>query len=126
MSLRLAVAKEHGLDEAMAEQVDHYESTELADRHKVALRLADALMTLPGAISPTLRDQAHQHFSPEELLELTLDVMKWNYQKVSVALGTDDEVTPGQLSDLVFDADGRTQLARGPGGGGERPAVTPR
>ena len=126
MSLRLAVAKEHGLDEAMAEQVDHYEASELADRHKVALRLADALMTLPGAISSTLRDQAHQHFSAEELLELTLDVMKWNYQKVSVALGTDDEVTPGQLSDLVFDADGRTQLARGPGGGGERPAVTPR
>ena len=115
MSLRLAVAKEHGLDEAMAEQVDRYESSELADRHKVALRLADALMTLPGAISPTLRDQAHQHFGPEELLELTLDVMKWNYQKVAVALGTDDEVTPGQLTDLVFDADGRTQLAGGPG-----------
>ena len=70
-------------------------------------------MTLPGSISPTLRDQAHQHFSPEELLELTLDVMKWNYQKVSVALGTDDEVTPGQLTDLVFDADGRTQLVSG-------------
>jgi hypothetical protein len=115
MSLRLAVAKDHGLDEAMAEQVDHFESSELADRHKVALRLADALMTLPGSISPALRDQAHQHFSPEELLELTLDVMKWNYQKVSVALGTDDEVTPGQLTDLVFGADGRTQLAGAPG-----------
>ena len=48
MSLRLAVAKEHGFDEAMAEQVDHYESSDLADRHKVALRLADAMMTLPG------------------------------------------------------------------------------
>jgi len=115
MSLRLAVAKEHGLDEAMAEQVDHYESSALTDRHKVALRLADALMTLPGSISPALRDQAHQHFSPDELLELTLDVMKWNYQKVSVALGTDDEVTPGQLTDLVFDAGGRTQPTQGLG-----------
>ena len=46
--------------------------------------------------------------------------MKWNYQKVAVALGTDDEVTPGQLTDLVFDADGRTQPARGPGAGRER------
>ena len=106
MSLRLAVAKEHGLDEAMAERVDHYESGELADRHKVALRLADALMTLPGSISPALRDQAHQHFSPEELLELTLDVMKWNYQKVPVALGIDVEVRPGELTDLAFDANG--------------------
>src|SRR6478735_5233057 len=110
MSLRLAVAKEQGLDEATAEQVDHYESSQLTDRHKVALRLADALMTLPGSISPALRDQARQHFSADELLELTLDVMKWNYQKVAVALGTDEEVTPGQLTDLVFGADGRTHL----------------
>jgi len=70
---------------------------------------------IAGYASPALRDQAHQHLSPEELLELTLDVMKWNYQKVSVALGTDDEVTPGQLTDLVFGADGRTQLAGAPG-----------
>jgi hypothetical protein len=114
MSLRLAVAKEHGLQEAMAAQVDHYESSDLADRHKVALRLTDALMTLPGAISPSLDEQAHRHYSAEELLELTLDVMKWSYQKVAVALGTDDEVTPGQLTELVFDADGHTHLMTGP------------
>ena len=74
------------------------------------------MMTLPGSISPTLRDEAHAHFSPEELLELTLDVMKWNYQKVAVALGTDDEVTPGQLTDLAFDADGRTHVRKDPDG----------
>ena len=96
----------------MAEQVDRYESSDLAERHKVALRLADALMTLPGSISPSLLEQAHQHFDAEELLELTLDVMKWSYQKVAVALGTDDEVTPGQLTDLAFDADGRTLIRR--------------
>jgi hypothetical protein len=116
MSLRLAVAKEHGFDEAMAEEVDHYESSDLADRHKVALRLADAMMTLPGSISPSLREQACQHFSAEEILELTLDVMKWTYQKVAVALGTDDEVTPGELTDLAFDADGRTRYVRDPEG----------
>jgi hypothetical protein len=33
--------------------------------------------------------------------------MKWNYQKVSVALGTDAEVKPGELADLVFDEEGR-------------------
>jgi hypothetical protein len=32
--------------------------------------------------------------------------MKWNYQKVPVALGTDPEVDPGRLSELVFDRDG--------------------
>src|SRR6478672_6612983 len=107
MSLRLAVARQQGLDEAMAAKVDRYEASDLPEAHKVALRLADALMTQPGWISDELRRQAHEHFSAEQILELTLDVMKWNSQKVSVALGTDREVRPGQLTDLYFDADGR-------------------
>jgi hypothetical protein len=69
--------------------------------------VADALMTQPGAITAELRAQARRWFSRDELVELTLDVMKWNYQKVSVALGTDAEVKPGELADLTFDADGR-------------------
>ncbi len=64
-------------------------------------------MTQPGAITEQLRTQARRWFSDDELVELTLDVMKWNYQKVSVALGTDAEVKPGELADLVFDAEGR-------------------
>jgi hypothetical protein len=69
--------------------------------------VADALMTQPGAISAELAVQARRWFSRDELVELTLDVMKWNYQKVSVALGTDAEVKPGELADLVFDEEGR-------------------
>jgi hypothetical protein len=64
-------------------------------------------MTQPGGITTELREQAHRWFSRDELVELTLDVMKWNYQKVSVALGTDAEVKPGELADLTFDEDGR-------------------
>lgn len=90
----------------MAAKVERYEASDLGERHKVALRLADALMTMPGAIEPSLRDDLHAHFTAEEILELTVDVMKWNYQKVSVALGVDDEVAPGELSPLSFDANG--------------------
>ena len=93
----------------MAGLVDDYESSDLAERHKVALRVADAMMTQPGWISRELRSEVHEHFSDQEILELTLDVMKWNYQKVAVALGIDAEVTPGQLTDLHFDSDGRPQ-----------------
>jgi len=113
MSLRLAVAKQHGFDENMADEVDHYESSDLAERHKVALRVADALMSQPGSISPQLRSQVQEYFSEPEILELTLDVMKWNYQKVSVALGIDAEVTPGQLTDLHFDSTGRPKAVGG-------------
>jgi hypothetical protein len=107
MSLRLTVARQEGLDETMAAKIDRFESSDLSERHKVALRLADALMTLPGSIGPVLGRQLREHFSEDEILELTLDVMKWNYQKVPVALGIDAEVTPGQLADLQFDRDGR-------------------
>ena len=65
-------------------------------------------MTQPGAIDAELRSAGRDAGSAdEELVELTLDVMKWNYQKVSVALGTDAEVKPGELADLDFDGDGR-------------------
>jgi alkylhydroperoxidase family enzyme len=111
MSLRLAVAKQHGFDETTADKVDHYESSDLSERHKVALRVADAMMSQPGSISPTLRSEVHEHFTDQEILELTLDVMKWNYQNVPVALGIDAEVTPGQLTDLHFDRDGRPEVA---------------
>jgi alkylhydroperoxidase family enzyme len=106
MSLRLAVAKDEGLDEVMAAKVDRYEASDLPDHHKAALRLADALMTQPGSIEGSLRDELRRHFSDDQLVELTVDVMKWNYQKVTVALGTDDEVRPGQLTDLLFDDEG--------------------
>ena len=46
------------------------------------------------------------HFTESQMVELTLDVMKWNYQKVSVATGTDVEIVPGVLADLIFDDDG--------------------
>ena len=87
----------------MAAKVDRYEQSDLSSRHKAALRLADALMTQPAAMSDDLVDELRAHFSDAELLELTVDVMKWNYQKVSVSLGVDDEVRPGELTDLVFD-----------------------
>ena len=97
----------------MAADVRHFESSALTERHKVALRLADALMTLPGAIGDDLRQAAREQFDDDELLELTLDVMKWSYQKVAVALGTDDEVAPGRLTDLSFDGDGRPSTGDG-------------
>ena len=80
--------------------------SELPERHQAALRLADALMTQPSSISADLREELLRHFRPVEVLELTLDVMKWSYQKVAVALGTDAEVTSGRLTDLAFDEDG--------------------
>lgn len=72
----------------------------------MALRFADALMTQPGDISTELAGQLSSYFTEAQIIELSVDVMKWNYQKVSVALGIDDEVRPGELTDLIFDTEG--------------------
>ena len=78
----------------------------LPAHHRAALTLADALMTQPSSITDTDVAELHRHFSDEQLVELTLDIMKWNEQKIAVALGTDVWMRPGRLSDLVFDSDG--------------------
>ena len=63
-------------------------------------------MTQPSGLSDEVLRDLRNEFSDDELVELTLDVMKWNYQKVSVATGTDFEVVPGELPDLLFDEHG--------------------
>ena len=72
----------------------------------MAIELADAVMTQPSSLSDETIAHLRAAFSDAQLVELTLDVMKWNYQKVAVACGTDDEFKPGELVDLHFDSDG--------------------
>ncbi len=63
-------------------------------------------MTRPDSLSDATLARLREHFTERQLVELTLDVMKWNYQKVSVATGTDLEMVPGTLAPLRFDKQG--------------------
>ena len=74
---------------------------------EAAVAFATQLMTQPNSITQELLDELREFFSDDQLIELTLDVMKWNYQKVSVALGTDREIREGELSELHFDENGK-------------------
>jgi hypothetical protein len=78
----------------------------LPEHQRAALALAEAMMTQPSSLSDADLAVLRAAFTAEQLVELSLDVMKWNAQKVPVALGTDVWLRPGQLSDLVFDEDG--------------------
>ena len=75
--------------------------------HAAATTFATGLMTQPNSITQELLEELREFFSDDQLIELTLDVMKWNYQKVSVALGTDREIRDGELSELHFDETGK-------------------
>ncbi|HJP41642.1 MAG TPA: hypothetical protein QGF35_08055 [Dehalococcoidia bacterium] len=107
MSLRLGVARKHGLDETMADKVDHYEDSDLPEHQKVALLFTDAFITQPGAITTDLREQLHQHFSREQIAELMLDISKWSTQKIPVALGLDAPLRPDGLMEFDFDGEGK-------------------
>jgi alkylhydroperoxidase family enzyme len=88
-TLRLADARAAGADDAVTAAVDRYETSDLDARVKAALRVTDALITLPTGLTPEAAASARALLGPEELAELCLDVSKWSTQKVHVALGTD-------------------------------------
>ena len=110
-TLRLAAAAEMGVDDSVTDQIDFYESSDLSERHKVALRIVDAFIWRPSDIDDALVQQAHAHFSAEEIAELLVDITKWSTQKIHVALGTDgaDRVAVNErgVSFLSFDEEGR-------------------
>lgn len=109
-SVRYEDAREAGLTEDTADQIDRYEDSELLLRHKVALRLTDAMIMAPADLTPELRRQVREHFSNAEIAEIAFDIMKWSHQKALVALRIEPppetEHTP-----LSFDEDGHPRLA---------------
>jgi alkylhydroperoxidase family enzyme len=110
-TLRLADARAAGADDAMTAKVDFYEQSDLDERTKIALRITDAFITRPDSLAEAVISQARSVFSPEELVELCLDITKWSTQKIHVALGTDaaDALPKNDqgLSFFNFDDDGR-------------------
>ncbi|MFC4949809.1 hypothetical protein [Pseudonocardia sp. GCM10023141] len=73
---------------------------------KAALRYAEAHMTDPLAIDDALVAELARHFSSEQLVQLTLEVSSWNYQKVLVALGLDAPVVERSLVAMTIGDDG--------------------
>ncbi|MGY1810836.1 carboxymuconolactone decarboxylase family protein [Blastococcus sp. SYSU D00669] len=110
-TLRLADARAAGADDALTAAVDRYETSDLPERTKAALRVTDALITSPAALTPPVVAEVRGLLSSDELAELCLDVSKWSTQKVHVALGTDGPerlpLDERGLSWFRFDGDGR-------------------
>lgn len=104
--MRLAVARDEGLDEQLIGDVLAGTTDHFPPHQRAALALADAMMTQPSALDVTTVVALRQHFTNEQLVELSVDIMKWNVQKATVALGTDVWLQPGELTDLIFDQHG--------------------
>jgi alkylhydroperoxidase family enzyme len=113
-SLREVVNGHRVLDESLAVKVAGYEDSDLSERHKVALRLADAFMTVPGALDQTLTEQVRQHFSDGEVIEMLLDIIAWTQQKPLVSLALDIPPDPSALSSIEFDEAGHYAIGGTP------------
>ena len=88
-TLRLADAEAAGVDGEMTSKIDFYETSDLAEPHKIALRITDAFILRPDGLSEDVVGSARATFSQEQLAELCLDITKWSTQKIHVALGAD-------------------------------------
>ena len=95
MSARGAVAQQQGADEQLLEQVDHYESSELSAEQRAALRLADAYLIAPAAMTDATRAEIASELTATQVVEAVLKVMGFSSDKAMVALGIDfDEERP--------------------------------
>lgn len=110
-TLRLENSIAAGVDDAMTSKIDFYESSNLDERTKIALRLTDAFITRPDSLTDAVSKAAREVFSPAELAEMLVDITKWSTQKFYVAMGMDaaDSLPKNEqgVSFFAFDDSGR-------------------
>ncbi|MCP9276641.1 carboxymuconolactone decarboxylase family protein [Mycolicibacterium arenosum] len=107
-SLREGAALDAGGSEPMYVDIERYEeSTLLDERQKAALRYVDALIWTPSRIGTDVAAGVRAHFTDEEALELTLDVMRNATNKIAVALAADAPRVPEGTERYLLGADGQ-------------------
>lgn len=89
-NLRLRAAIERGFDESMVDEMDDLTTSTLDDRQKSALRLAHAFLGDPASFDAAARRELVAHFTPEQIAELLLDLVRFRPgSKLTVAAGTE-------------------------------------
>jgi alkylhydroperoxidase family enzyme len=106
-SLRTRAALSAGGGESVYDKVDRFAESDLDGRQKTALHITEAVIIRPDSLDDAGVARAQEHFTPAELVELVLDVMRNSANKVAVAFGADaPNVTEGlQLYDIGADGD---------------------
>jgi alkylhydroperoxidase family enzyme len=109
-SLREATALEAGGSDDLYGDIPSYEtSNRLSDTQKAALRYVDALIWSPAAISPEVSAGMRAHFSTDEAVEATLDVMRNASNKIAVAMAADAPRVENGTERYRILADGKTR-----------------
>jgi alkylhydroperoxidase family enzyme len=95
-SLRSFSAFEAGADDDTFAAVDFYATSDLSDAHKAALAFTDAFVWTPGRLSDEVVDNLRASYTPEQQVELVLDIARNASNKFAVSMAADGtDVTEG-------------------------------
>jgi AhpD family alkylhydroperoxidase len=89
LNARAAGAVQAGLDEELVSKLTRFESSDLPEKIKAALRIANALSSGPTTLTQTLWDGARRFFSEREVVDLVLLSGFTTGSKVTIILGLD-------------------------------------
>ena len=103
--LSVSAIEQLGSSEAI-ESIMNSRDTELSDRHAVALRLVDAIVTQPTSLDEGTVAQLQEHFTPAQQFEMVHDVVRNALNKFAVALGGDAAVVSEGYEFYDIDATG--------------------
>lgn len=108
-SLRETTALDGGGSETLYDEIEHFEDSGLlSEAQKAALRYVDALIWTPAHIDAAVAAGVRRHFTDEQAVELTLDVMRNAGNKIAVSLGADAARVAEGTEPYLLDADGQT------------------
>ena len=109
-SRRSMAARDAGATEETLDAVDRYADSDLPEATKAALALTDAMIWTPYRIPAPVAQAAATHLTPEQVIEVVLDVTRNSANKIRVALGADAAVVEDGLELFSTDADGRLTI----------------
>ena len=89
LNARAAGAVQAGLDETLVSKLTRYESSDLPEHIKAALRIANAVSSGPTTLTQAMWDGARRFYSERELVDIVLLSVHTTGSKVTITLGLD-------------------------------------
>jgi AhpD family alkylhydroperoxidase len=86
---RQAVAVQAGLDEDMVASLARFETSNLPENFKAALRITSAVAHNPAMLTDEIWNDALAHFTEREVVDIVLLSMHTTSSKVTITLGLD-------------------------------------
>ena len=89
MNARAAVAVQSGLNEGIVSKLTRFESSDLPEHIKAALRITNAIASGPSSLTRALWDDARRYFSEQEVVDIVLLSIHTTGSKITITLGLD-------------------------------------